>query len=93
MMDLHEATQGRPPSARTLMGYRKLAKRATWSKMHDEINKTLNSIRRNYTLRQTDDHLGMNEASKLYLFGGLDIPPAIFDPLGCIFPFSKFQLF
>ena len=89
MVQLHEAALGRPPSPRTLLGYRKLVKRGTWSKVQDEIDRTLASIRRNYNLRQTGQHLGMNEASKLNLFGEFYILPAIFDQLEYPFPFSE----
>ena len=69
MVAFHEACTGRKPSAHSLMYYRKLAKRGTWSKMHGEFDRTLASIQRNRNLRQTGQHLGMNESSKLYLFG------------------------
>ena len=89
MTGLHEAALGRPPSARTQQAYRKLTKRASWSKVQDEIDRTLTSIRRNFNLRKTGQHLGMNEASKLNLFGEFEILPAIFDLFACISHFSK----
>ena len=78
MCALHEAALGRAPTARTLLRYRKDAKRATWSKMHADVDRTLASILRNYQLRKSGRHLVENEASKLYLFGELNAFPAKF---------------
>ena len=60
---------GRRPSARTVQEYRKQVKRGDWSKMVDEMVKTVKSISANYRLRHTGRPLGENEGSKLYLFG------------------------
>ena len=69
MEGIHTAALGTAPTARTLLRYRKDAKRATWDKMHSEVDRTLASILRNYNLRKSGRHLEENEASKLYLFG------------------------
>ena len=69
MEGIHEAALGSAPSARTYLRYRKDAKRASWDKMHAEVDRTLASILRNWNLRKSGRHLTENEASKLYLFG------------------------
>ena len=92
MCALHKTALGNEPTARTLLRYLKDARYATWEKMHAEVDKTLASIKRNYSLRKFGQALGENEGSKLYLFGELEFPPARLRQFVSIYHFSKYKL-
>ena len=69
MFKVHEGCFGRAPSARSVTRYRKEAKRGSWVSVQDTIERTLDSLDRNYRLRQSGRPIPENEATKLNLFG------------------------